>query len=144
LLDNISNSEGKVDAAYLKQVSAEARFLRAYSYFYLTGFFGDVPLITKIITLSEAVMPATPQVQVIDFIIREMDEIVADLHSIYEMSAGRDTNVAAYLLKSYAALYAERWNVAAHAASAGLDVGYHSLDPDYANLFTYDGENYKE
>ena len=98
LLDNISNAEGKVDAAYLKQVSAEARFLRAYSYFYLTGFFGNVPLITKSISLSEAVMPSTAQAQIIDFIIKEMDEIAPGLPRNYDGHSGRATNVAAYFL----------------------------------------------
>lgn len=144
LLDNISNAEGKVDAAYLKQVSAEARFLRAYSYFYLTGFFGNVPLITKSISLSEAVMPSTAQAQIIDFIIKEMDEIAPDLPRNYDGHSGRATNVAAYFLKAYAALYDKRWTVAAQAAKAGMDVGYYSLDTDYAKLFTYDGENSRE
>lgn len=144
LLDNISNSEGKVDAAYLKQVAAEARFLRAYSYFYLTGFFGDVPLITKSITLDEAVMPRTPQKDIIDFILKEMDEVAPDLPLNYEGHSGRATNVAAYFLKAYAALYDKRWSVAAQAAKTAMDKGHYGLDADYGKLFTYEGENSKE
>jgi hypothetical protein len=144
LLDNKGNATGKVDPAYLKQVEAEARFLRAYSYFYLTGFFGDVPLITKSITLEEATMPRTSQKEVIDFILKEMDEIVGDLPVSHAGHNGRATSVAAYFLKSYAALYDQRWTVAAQAAKAAMDKGHYELDKDYAKLFTYDGETSKE
>jgi len=146
LLDHIANAKGKVDAAYLKQVTAEARFVRAYSYFYLTGFFGDVPLVTKSISLEEAVMPRTPKKEVIDWILKEMDEAAPDLPVYYDGHSGRATSVAAYFLKAYAALCDGRWAVAAEAAKKAMDLGktHYGLDSDYARLFTYDGENSKE
>ncbi len=144
LLDNIKNAEGKVDPAYIRQVSAEARFVRAYSYFYLTGFFGDVPLITKSITLAEATMPRTSKKDIVDWILKEMDEIVADLPLSYQGHSGRATNVAAYFLKAYTALCDNRWTVAAQAAKAAMDLGHYQLHPNYAQLFTYDGESSRE
>src|SRR5690554_3262831 len=56
LLDNIQNAEGTVAGDYINQVIGEARFLRAYCYFYLTELFGAVPLITEVISLEEAEM----------------------------------------------------------------------------------------
>jgi starch-binding outer membrane protein, SusD/RagB family len=144
LLDNISNAETKVDAAYVKQVTAEARFVRAYSYFYLSQFFGDVPLVTKSISLAEATMPRTPKAQIVDWIIREMDEIAPSLPVSYPNHSGRATSVAAHFLKAYTALCSERWAVAAQAAKAAMDLGYYRLDDNYARLFTYDGETSKE
>lgn len=144
LLDNIKNAEGTVAADYIRQVSAEARFVRAYSYFYLTGFFGDVPLITKSITLAEATMPRTPKAEIINWILDEMDAIVGDLPLSWPGHSGRATNVAAYFLKAYTALCDGRWTVAAQAAKAAMDLGHYELHPDYAQLFTYDGETSKE
>lgn len=141
LLDNIGNAEGKVAADYLRQVVAEARFIRAYSYFYLTGLFGDVPLVTKSLTLAEAAMPRTARAQVIDFILKEMDEAAPDLPVFYSGHSGRASRVAAYFLKAYAALCDSRWTVAAQAAKAGLDLGHHRLHSNYEELFTYAGEN---
>ena len=140
LLDNISNAEDEVDANYLAQVAAEARFIRAYSYFYLTGFFGDVPLVTSSITLDEATMPRTPKSEIVDWILAEMDEIAPALPLSYDGHSGRATNVAAYFLKAYTALCSSRWDVAAEAAKKAMDLGHYQLDEDYARLFTYAGE----
>ena len=144
LLDNIHNADGAVAADYLNQVIAEARFIRAYSYFYLTGFFGDVPLVTKSITLAEATMARTPKSEIIDWILQEMDEIAPALPLSYSGHSGRATNVAAWFLKAYAALCDSRWTVAAQAAKTAIDLGYYSLHPNYGQLFTYDGETSKE
>ncbi|GAB3010503.1 RagB/SusD family nutrient uptake outer membrane protein [Niabella terrae] len=141
LLDNIENARGVVDDSYIDQVVAEARFIRAYSYFYLTGFFGDVPLITKSISLEEAKMPRTPKSEIVDWILSEMDAAAPNLPLYYEGHSGRATSVAAYFLKAYTALCASRWNVAAQAAKQAIDLGHYKLHPDYAELFTYAGEN---
>lgn len=144
LLDNIDNATATVSADYIRQVSAEARFIRAYSYFYLIGFFGDVPLITRSITLGEAEMERTPRTQIIDWIIAEMNEIASDLPLSYSGHSGRATSVAAHFLKAYAALIDQRWAIAAQASKAAIDLGYYSLHPNYGQLFTYDGETSRE
>lgn len=48
-IDNL-NSAPEIVARF----KAEARFLRATQYFYLSQFFGDVPLVTKVLTRDEA------------------------------------------------------------------------------------------
>lgn len=144
LLDNIHNAEGEVPESYLEQAKAEARFVRAYSYFYLTGLFGDVPLVTKTIGLEEALMPRTPKAEVANWIMDEMDEIAPVLPVFHAGTTGRATSVAAYFLKAYTALVNEQWQVAADAAKAAMDLGHYELHPDYAELFLYAGENSKE
>src|SRR5690606_22084804 len=144
LLDNISSAEGNVAPDYINQVIAEARFLRAYSYFYLIGFFGDVPLITKTIAIEEAATPRTPKTEIVNWILNEMDEIAPDLPLSYSGHSGRATSVAAYFLKAYTALTDSRWAIAAQAAKQAMDLGYYELHPDYAELFTYAGESSKE
>lgn len=145
LLDNIHNAEGIEAEDYLNQVKSEARFLRAYSYFYLTEFFGDVPLITKSINLEEAQMERTPKKDIIDWILKEMDEIAPSLPVYYEGNVtGRATRVAAYFLKAYTALCDGRWTIAAQASKAAMDLGHYQLHPNYAQLFSYDGEGSKE
>lgn len=145
LLGNIQNAEGIVAADYIAQVTSEARFLRAYCYFYLTELFGDVPLITKSINLEEAQMERTPKSEIVEWILKEMDEIAPSLPVYHEGKVtGRATSVAAYFLKSYTALCNKKWTIAAQAAKAAMDLGYYQLHPNYAQLFTYDGESSKE
>ena len=145
LLDNIHNAEEVVATDYLNQVIGEARFIRAYSYFYLTELFGDVPLITGSITLEEAEMERTPKNVIVDWILDEMDEIVPHLPVYHDGNVtGRATSVAAYFLKAYTALCNNNWTVASQAAKAAMDLGHYQLHPDYAELFTYDGEESRE
>ena len=50
-----------VGAAVKDQMVAEAKFLRAYAYSDLITYFGDVPLITKVLSLSEAYVKGRPR-----------------------------------------------------------------------------------
>ncbi|MDR1224321.1 MAG: RagB/SusD family nutrient uptake outer membrane protein [Tannerella sp.] len=90
---------------------AEARFLRAFSYFAMVKRYGGIPLLTKSQNLDipkEELYPSRDKEEVIyDFIISEIDEIANDLPETHEAKdLGRATRYAALALKSRAALYA--------------------------------------
>lgn len=89
---------------------AEARFLRAFSYFAMVKRYGGIPLITKAQKLEdpeEELYPArNKEAEVYDFIIHELDEIVNDLPDPANAESGRPGKSAALALKSRAALYA--------------------------------------
>lgn len=144
LLDYIHNADGTVSSDYLNQVIGEARFLRAYCYFYLTELFGDVPLVTKTISIEEAQMARTPKSEIVDWIINEMDEAAPFLPVYYTSNTGRATSVSAYFLKAYTALCNEKWTVASQAAEAAMNLGHYRLENDYATIFTYAGQNSQE
>ena len=98
-------------AALKKNRSAEARFLRAFNYFSLVKRYGAVPLITKVQTLQDAKETLSPardsEQKIYDFIIAELDAIIADLPETYAAADyGRPTKFAAMAFKSRAALYA--------------------------------------
>lgn len=66
------NNADKLTPSIKKQLSGEAYFIRAYCYFYLSNFFGDVPLVTKTDFTINASLPRTP--------IEEIDQqIISDL-----------------------------------------------------------------
>ncbi len=46
--------KANMDQAKKDRMKAEARFLRAYQYFTLTQLYGNVPLVTKTVTMEEA------------------------------------------------------------------------------------------
>ncbi len=100
-----------VDAAFVKQRVAEARFLRAFDYFAMVKRYGGVPLITKVQNIDDphdTLYPKREKEQKIyDFVLSEMDQIVNDLPETYSANDyGRPTKYAALALKSRAALYA--------------------------------------
>lgn len=79
----------------------EAKFLRALYYFNLVRFFGDVPLITSLESIEDAMIPRTPKDQVYEQIIQDLQEAEATLptRSGYTSAdEGRVTKGAAKIL----------------------------------------------
>jgi hypothetical protein len=62
-----------------KQYLAQAKFLRAFWYFYLVQTWGDVPLHTTFITVPSQADSRQPAAQVYDQIIKDLNDAVADL-----------------------------------------------------------------
>lgn len=145
LLDNIENAKGNIDDKYYRQVIAEARFVRAFSYAMLTELFGGVPLVTKVLTVDEAQMAKTSKAEIVEWILNELDEAVPDLPPFNTGNiTGRATQAAAYALKARVALYNEKWDIAADAANAARGTGKYGLYENYGDLFNYTGEYCKE
>lgn len=130
----------------------EARFLRAFFYFELIKRYGDVPLVTKVLTKEEAnTINRTPFDEVVKFIVEECDSAAAKLPETYESLAGaetgRITKNAARALKSRTLLYAasplfnpsndkNKWIAAAKAAKDMIDAPSwaNSLPGQFANV----------
>ena len=100
-----------IDDDLKANLMAQARFLRAYSYFSMVKRYGGVPLITvpqEATDPEEELYPVRDKEQVIyDFVLSEMDEIADDLpEENTSADYGTPTKYAALALKSRAALYA--------------------------------------
>ncbi len=100
-----------VDADFVKQRVAEARFLRAFNYFSMVKRYGGVPLVTTVQSIDdneEILFPKRNKEQEIyDFVLSEIDAIANDLPASYGSNDyGRPTKYAALALKCRAALYA--------------------------------------
>ncbi|WP_161554455.1 RagB/SusD family nutrient uptake outer membrane protein [Sinomicrobium soli] len=116
---------------------AQARFLRAYYYVYLTNLYGDVPWVDKMLTLEEAQLPRTPEGEILDKIYEDLD--FAAEHLLQPQNEGKATRDAALTLKARAALLAGDYETAATAAGKVMDSGNYSIHPDYGELFSYAG-----
>lgn len=147
LLANIDRiPAAKIDPNRKARFVAETKFLRGVMYLQLVSLFGDVPMPLVPLTDAEArALPNTPASKIYDQIIQDFDQAAAVLPASYTgADLGRATKWAAIAFKARAALYAGRFQVAADAAKQVIDGGAFSLHPDYAQLFTYAGENSKE
>lgn len=94
VIDNITFA----DSVKRKRQKAEARFLRAYSYFELVKAFGAVPLIQHVITSEEAMTYGRVGIDTIyNFITSELKAAAPDLPYKYTTAAdkGRVTRLAA-------------------------------------------------
>ncbi|MGE8302419.1 MAG: RagB/SusD family nutrient uptake outer membrane protein [Sphingobacterium paramultivorum] len=143
-IDKLKADKGQVD-----RLNGEMIFLRAFFYADLVSRFGGVPLITKTFDLnSDMMVPRNSYDECIDFIVKELDKAAGLLPLSYEgKDFGRATKGAALALKSRVTLYAAspywnpsndkaKWQKAADAAKAVLDLNQYQLDPNYKQLFT--------
>ncbi len=133
--------QDKTDFAGKEEVIAQARFLRAYYYFELVKFFGDVPLfVDKPLEYGEQFdIPRTPKEEVYDQI--EADLIfAADNLPATQSQAGRITSGAANALLGKAYLFQGQFAEAA-AVFEKVISGPYMLVEDYASIFEPEGEN---
>lgn len=147
----IANAEASsVDKSVVVPMVAEARFLRGYAYADLTHYYGDVPLILKEQTLSEAKVSRTEKKVVLDSIMSDFDYAINHLPLSYASSeVGRATKGAALAYKARTYLYNQEWSKAAEAAKAVMDLTnsnapLYSLYGDYKGLFEEANENNSE
>ncbi len=130
---------------------AEARFIRAISYFELVKRFGGVPLLgNRVLTINDDLrIPRNTLDECIAYIVGECDAIVPLLRTDIATAGdwGRITKGAAMALKSRLLLYAaspwlnpsnstEKWVAARAAADSVIKYGKFSLNSNYANVFT--------
>ncbi|MGB8191356.1 MAG: RagB/SusD family nutrient uptake outer membrane protein [Chitinophagaceae bacterium] len=105
--------DAQMDATRKKQFLAQAKFLRAFSYYHLVITFGDVPLHLEFIDQPLAADSRQPIAQVYDAIIKDLQDAAADLPNIPEANTGKPATkpTALYLLsKTY---LARGWSSAA-------------------------------
>lgn len=144
-LQNIEESDLEAHSNTINQLIAEARYLRAMSYADLIHFYGDVPLILEVQTLDEAEIPRTAKDEVLESIIADYNYAIEHLPVTYSSSdIGRATKGAAYAMKARILLYEEKWQEAADAAQAVIDLNEYSLFPDYEGIHRYENENNEE
>jgi len=146
-LENYVKAEGREGVK--ESMAAEVRFIRAYLYFYLTQFYGDVQLITKTLLITDAEVNGirNKKAEVVDFILKELDEASVKLPLTQTgANLGRITRGAALALKARVALYNQKYDVAEKAAKDVMDLGIYQLytagtpATAYNDFFTYKGK----
>jgi hypothetical protein len=125
-----------------EQVLAQARFLRAYYYFELVKWFGDVPLIVdkRILFGEQFVIERSPKSDIYAQIEADLTYASDNLPYI-QSEAGRVTKGAAQALLGKAYLYQEKFGEAANVLDNLILNGPHSLVADYNTIFEAAGEN---
>lgn len=143
VIDNIPaiNMDSNLKARYI----AEAKFVRAYSYFRLVRAFGDVPLrLTTPKDASEYNIPRTPKEQVWAAIEQDLTDAASVLPQSYTgADVGRATKGAAVALHAKVALYQSKWADVVTYTNQVMGMGY-SLFPNFEQLFRVANENCSE
>lgn len=132
----------KTDFESRDQVIAEATFLRAYYYFELVKWFGDVPLAVdqRLLFGDQDIVQRTPASEVYAQI--EQDLIFASENlPVVQTDIGRVTKGAAQALLGKAYLYQDDFENAATVLEELINSGTYDLLADYSTMFENDNEN---
>jgi hypothetical protein len=141
-VNGTAQEEGKT------RMKGEAYFLRAFFYHELYRRYGAVPLLDKPLNIDEDLqIPRNSEEEVVEFIVKDCETAASLLPAAYSAAnLGRAPKGAAMLLKSRVLLYAasllhnpenkpEKWQRAAEAAKAVMDMNQYRLDDNYKTLF---------
>lgn len=134
----------------IAQYRAEARFLRALSYWHGIDLFGDIPLVREDFALNSPPPPQATRAEIYDFIVSELTDIRTALPTPAAAQYGRASRAAADMLLAKVYLNAQvytgtpRWTEARTAAEAVIGSGGYSLDDAYLDMFLADNHTSPE
>lgn len=145
-IDNIPDID--MEAGLRDRLVGEAKVLRAYSYFRLVQWFGDVPLILHTLTDDQYYNQArTPSDQVYDQIERDLKEAIEVLPEKSEYASadlGRATKGAARGILAKVYMNRHQFGLARLQCDSIITSGEYSLMSRYADNFMPVGENGSE
>ena len=138
----VQNSD-KMDFPRKNELYGEVHFLRAFFYFELTKFFGDVPLFTtsRLTAGDSATLSRSPQSEVYALIESDLQAAISAL-PLEKSTNGRATSLTAHALLGKVYLYQDKFDEAASILEPLI--GLYSLPGDPQSTFLKGGENGSE
>jgi hypothetical protein len=131
IIAGVQSSTG-ISPGTRNQLIGEAKFIRAFCYFYLTGFIGNVPLDLNIDFNKTVLLSGSPQAQIYQQIIDDLHDAQGLMISDFSLTNGqpiRANKWAATALLARVYLYQENWAGADSAANAVINSGLFNLVP---------------
>ena len=130
----------KIDFPRKNELYGEVHFLRAFFYFELTKFFGDVPLFTtsRLTAGDSATLSRSPQSEVYALIESDLQAAISAL-PLEKSTNGRATSLTAHALLGKVYLYQDKFDEAASILEPLI--GLYSLPADPQSTFLKGGEN---
>ena len=134
-----------MDETLKQRLLLEARYLRAFYYFQLVQYFGDVPLVEDEVTSLDAnLIERTSITKVYELIIKDLTAAEA-LPIKYEgANIGRATSGSAKTMLAKVYLVLKNYPLASAKCKEVINSGTYSLLPNYADIFTVATNNGSE
>ena len=142
VLDNV-DTMSTVDASLKARYLAEAKFIRAYSYFRLVRAYGAVPLH---LSVPKTAVEFNKERSDAAVVWTTIEKDLSDAESILPVTYGtptdngRATKGAAQALHAKVALYQKKWSEVKSYSEKVISSGAYSLFNNYSNLFTISNE----
>lgn len=118
------------------QLTGEAKFVRAFCYFYLVNTFNKVPIVKNTEVFSNNLLPQSSKQEVYDFITQDLTDAVAGLTDTYQGTERvRPNKKAAQALLARVYLYTQKWDLAEATASAVIADTRYKIPTDLNSVF---------
>ena len=158
VLEQIVKNGTLINSATLAtRLDAEARFLRAFYYFDLVRYFGQVPVIDHTVMATEAnTIPRSPVADVYKLIIADLQKAISVLPATYTgVDVGRATKYAAegllaqvYMARSGPTYGVEgpgmglsEWSLALPLLQDIISSGLFAMNASFASIFSYSNQS---
>ncbi|GAB3499997.1 RagB/SusD family nutrient uptake outer membrane protein [Spirosoma knui] len=136
------------DQAAKDQIKGEARFLRAYAYFYLVRLYGNAPIITQTFSspaqVASADLALKPRDEVYKVILADLAEAETLLPATLNTDKTRASRMTVKSLLGKVHLTLKNYDQAATKLKEVVDAKSYSLVPNYQALFTNGNNNLAE
>lgn len=151
--DDKLTARGNVSTALrdsIHEYRAEARFLRALSYWHGIDLFGNIPLVTENDPVGSTPPTQSTRLDIYNYVVSELTAIRSQLPTPGANAYGRATGPAADMLLAELYLNAGVYTGTADyanaltSAQAVISSGAYSLDPKYQHLFQADNNTSPE
>ncbi|MCX6264295.1 MAG: RagB/SusD family nutrient uptake outer membrane protein [Bacteroidetes bacterium] len=141
----MENGRANVTATTYNRIKAEAQVLRAWGYFHLISWFGDVPFYKAPPAVSEVLSAKrTAVATIVADLNKDLDEAAAAFDAAGTapvQTLGKVNKAVALGIKAKLALLIKDFKTAAAASKAIIDGAQYSLNPSFQNLFSLAGQN---
>jgi hypothetical protein len=137
------------DVDNIKQYRAEARFMRALSYWHAMDFFGNVPFVTENDPVGNFLPPQISRDSLFHYVESELLDIESTLADPHQNEYARADKAADWMLLAKLYLNAEvytgqaRYSDCLNYCNKVIAAGY-TLEPKYQDLFLADNNQSKE
>ena len=140
----MENGKANVSAVVYNRIKAEAQVLRAWGYFHLMTWFGDVPYYKAMPSVDEVLKAErTPVATIVADLYKDLDEATAAFEAAGTspvQTIGRVNRGVALGLKAKLAMLIKDFRTAATATKTLIDGNQYGLNPSYQNLFSLNGQ----
>ncbi|MGE0589840.1 MAG: RagB/SusD family nutrient uptake outer membrane protein [Cyclobacteriaceae bacterium] len=138
ILDNLDNP--KFSADFVSKTTAEARFIRGWSYSELYNLFGPLPIYTS--STDDPLQARATDAATRQIIEDELNFAIANLPATAAFGKGTKGAAMAILCKYY--MNTRQWQNAADMAQDIIDLGTYGLETNYADVFSFANEGNDE
>lgn len=134
VIEGVENST--LSAPVKAQLIGEAKFVRAFCYFYLVNTFNKVPIVKDTDVFKNNLLPQSSKQEVYDFITQDLVDAVANLNDPYVgIERVRPNKKAAQALLARVYLYTQKWELAESTASLVIADSRYKIPADVNTVF---------